>query len=436
METKNRKQKNNKNIYLDSFLKREITLSPKAYNVFLEQQKFPHKFIAIRESFTPTIYQGNIKKTIEKEINQQKNKVKFSKNINNLKDILEEKADLSEDFEDSNKGLEAEDYEDLDFKNNKYSFNKAIPKRPDFDQNLKPRNSKIAIILGSNILWFIITISLVISCILFYFQGLQPLILSKYSQNAQDQTIKLNNRFFEQVEVFYGTQNIILNRFEADSSLLCSKTPLYQEFNTDSDSLSRLQTRLFPDKRLEKLPNYNIFYKKDIQKIYTQNYTNYKDSLESFNLPATDLQNLIKFLNYRNNWITTCSKIETANSTKNFSQTQAACVDLIKIHKNYLDGNSFPILWSSISKEVENGINLCQNLQSKDLNIFFTNWFAVYSKIIITTPNFSEYTKENQEKVENFEAESKSSIKNISKINESKNGFTKIWYLMDLEFKK
>lgn len=444
METKNFKinvKKTDKNIYLDPFLKRKIGLSDSPYKIFLEIQKNPKKFIALRESFIPTLYKKeNSKKkippTAQKPTQNQANE--DNETAENLEDNVSFEEGLSQSLfeEESNEN----EYENLNFAKNKYGFTKNSFKNQnisDSHQFDKSKSSLFKSIFDSNLLWSFISFILLLSCILFYFQGLQPLILTRYSEQTQKQLIRLNSRFFEQIDGFSATQNVILNRFNSDSSLLCSKTPLYQEATSDSDSLSRLQTKIFPDKRLEKLPNYNVFYQKDIKDIYDKNYQNYKDTLGVFNTPIENLENLLKFLSYRNSWITACRKIEVANSSKNLVQTQEACTELTQSHKDYINiqnsDNSLPSFWGEIDQDIERAIGLCKGVLTNNINSFFVGWFSVYSKVIVAKPDLDNSNKEIQEKSQNFDLQVKTSVREILKINNSKNDFSEIWYLLSIQ---
>ncbi|NJK70789.1 MAG: hypothetical protein HC932_00755 [Thermales bacterium] len=101
----------------------------------------------------------------------------------------------------------------------------------------------ISSILGSDIVWFSIAISVLLASVLFYFQVLQPRIINQISLQAQAQSIQISNTFSSQINELAKIQSEILNKNLNSFTEVCNPTQFYNNQDNDQFKIEQLNKK-------------------------------------------------------------------------------------------------------------------------------------------------------------------------------------------------
>jgi hypothetical protein len=297
--------------------------------------------------------------------------------------------------------------------------------------------SIIEIILSvftSDILWFSVAIACLSATILFYFQVLQPLILREYIETAKAQVIESNQKFTNKFNQINATQQNIIAHLGIQATESCSEEARYDQSIKDLKDIEGLKNLLSVDATNKNLNKFYIFSDTEVSQIYNDFGGKYTDSLKQFQPILAQLKIAIDFADYKNIWVDNCINIK--NSNGNTKELQAVCDDISIKSANYFK-NSPTVLTTPLSANVENVKSLCQDvLFSKaqtysGFGLFQLNWLnefdSVYAtKYAIDNTNISNIATD-------FQNSYNQTLLDLDKVYQSRNDFTKIWYLMDLE---
>ncbi len=181
-------------------------------------------------------------------------------------------------------------------------------------------------VIGSDIVWLGIGVGLILGVILFYFQGLQPLILNNYLSANLAQIDKLQNKFVSQTNTFIQTaQDLQKNFINKSSSLDCTTQDIYKD--TEQDKINNLKPQLLPDQTLSKVEPYNNFYSTELTKMYQNLFSNYENSLSMYPPNLDTLQSTPRYYTYFNTWVKACKAFQ--GSQGKLSILQTACQEFI-----------------------------------------------------------------------------------------------------------
>lgn len=427
----------NKKPYQDDFLGKSIQLAPSAFEVFSELKEKKENQIILRPEQTAVLK--------PQETGTKTEKLDIKKT--NMDDVIEslsigmggKKEKIEELFEKIN-----EEKADFDAKikttetifakkdDNSMVFDRIYTK--EFSKSKRPKTflGNIIDVLTSEIVWNSVAIAMILGVVLFYFQGLQPVILQNYVNSSQKQVNKVSDKYSTQISGYFTNQTKVSESYTYSPSQLCSNMKLYETGSQDIDNINRLQISLFTDQKLKKLPNYQSFYDSQIQDEYQRYFLKYQSKIDKYNQPTKDLKDHVRFLTYRNNWIKSCILIEKAQDS--LTTINQACTDLNTFTTQFL-AEGKPTFWSEVEKPVGSILTSCSTVNEGSKKEFTKNFFITFDEFMFYEPDFTvinqELTNANQEFLTTDTQKVRQFMKNLQKDREN---FFNSWYLIGFEF--
>jgi hypothetical protein len=427
----------NKKPYQDDFLGKSIDLAPSAFEVFSELKEKGGNQIILRPEQSAVL---KSKKSLneselidKKETNMEEVIESLSIGMDGKKEkieqlfekINEEKAEFDAKIKTTEKIFTKKD-------NNSMMFDRIYTK--EFSKNTKPKTflGSIIDVLTSEIVWNSIAIAMILGVFLFYFQGLQPVILQNYVTSGQKQVNKVADKYSTQISGYFTDQTKISESYTYTPSQLCSNMKLYETGAKDVDDINRLQVSLFTDQKLKKLPNFQSFYDSQIQDEYQRYFLKYQTKIDKYNQPTKDLKDHVRFLSYRNNWIKSCILVE--KSQDSIAAINQACTDLNTFTIQLL-AEGKPTFWSEVEKPVGSILTSCSTVNEGTKKEFVKNFFITFDEFMFYQPDFTalnqQLTGANQEFLAVDTQRMRQFMKNLQKDRED---FFNSWYLMGFEF--
>jgi hypothetical protein len=241
--------------------------------------------------------------------------------------------------------------------------------------------------INLDLIWQIVALGLLLGVVLFYFDGLQPLILSKYIDNSKSAVNQLETRFNDQTNQFSTVEEAAISQNKVFNPLQsCS---LSQKVDLSVQQFSDLQdfkSNLLPDQTLENLPRYSIFYVLQVESKYDDLYNQYQDALTAYNKAYSSSLSLIDFIKYRNFWIDSCQQIQ--DSKGNYANLQTLCTALINTQKDFAAENIF----TDVNNLSSSSIAKCNEITSytpktsdkglyPDFNKWFLDWYTGFQNL-------------------------------------------------------
>jgi hypothetical protein len=287
--------------------------------------------------------------------------------------------------------------------------------------------------INSDIVWFAIALASILGVLLFYFQGLQPLILGKYVDQTQNRIIELNQSYTEKVTNYLNLRSSLTAQVGYNPAGTCQDEPLYKSLQNDTSQLDLLRVGLLADTSFKELPKYQVFYERQIQNQYDTVYQSYSDTLSQIRNTSGDIYSLPGFLDYRNIWISSCQKI--SNSKGDLTILKNVCAELKTKTQNYQQTN-LPG-YSDFKAKVDAGINKCTDPESAKTSVFsgygqwFLDWLNKYSAIMSFKPAENNQVQPINDLNQKFTSQLKLGQQKINEIYDSRLSFWNIWYLMN-----
>jgi hypothetical protein len=278
----------------------------------------------------------------------------------------------------------------------------------------------------------------ILGVILFYFQGLQPLILRNYSENASKKVVQLKEKYTSQIgPVILAKQNLSV-AFENDADKICSEQNLYEGKLADQEKNDRLKLSLVPDSTLKNIDNSGPFYNSEIQQVYQKFFNQYVEALSTWSKGVSNLNELPNFLEYRNLWIITCQKIESSNA--DLALLKEACTNfnngLVKYES--LKNSQF---WEQIAKGVEESAVKCNEVinSTSRLKTFGNfgkwklDWLNGFDRVLAVRPIWNEVNEDLNKVSEDLLNGASATIVKLNLIAEERQQFINLWYIMEFK---
>jgi hypothetical protein len=412
-----------KKAYKDKFLGKEVELSSSAYDVYTDLKKDPGRMLAIRSeaAVVPAI------KKIDEDIIQQLVNQEISKTEGDdttpeeiIKKIQEEKSEFDQKIAGENKSSETKD------------TNKSSENFSDLKHNIYYQEPKgVMTILSNDLFWYGIALSLVFGVLLFFFQGLQPLILSNYISESKLQTQSLNEDYNASIETYFNAQQDMLTGFQTYSpSLLCTEQETYQNQTQDSTTADQARLSLFSNSDLEVLDTYNNFFLPEADEIYNQYYSSYTSNINTYQQKAEDLLDIPAFLVHRNDWIDTCAKLVEAGN--NLSQSQLVCTEFISKVRAFEETEEV-FFQEDIQVLLDSAIVNCSDLNAENYLTKTQNWFLDFDSLMFYLIDFSEVNEELVNLNEEFAVLYGQTLISFDEIVDQRTTWSGYWYVMKYE---
>ncbi len=274
---------------------------------------------------------------------------------------------------------------------------------------------------------------MIFGVLIFYFQGLQPLILREYANNTHLQIKALTQEFKSQINTLAEMETLIASSFSYDPLVSCLQTETYETAQSDADSLSRSRINLLPKTSLKDLDNIGIFYESGIRSEYQKTYAIYDTGITELQPYIDNIVTAPEYLSYRNKWIKTCQNVQSSTATRSVILT--SCEELKAETEIFKSSNAWQSLDESIKEELNKNTQICQDFENQFLliNTFRDDWLKTYDLIMNYQPNFNQMNILVNGQFSAFQIKAQESTLKINEIYNSKTGFTNIWYLLDWE---
>lgn len=334
---------------------------------------------------------------------------------------LDKNQNLYRFFEEQKKNISI-DQEKLDKIKQKLTANQVFEK--DSGQSFL---KSIFSTFTSDFFWQSIAITMLVAVLIFFFQGLQPNLIRAYSQQARDKTTLLNNSFNRQIATFYEMQILVSQRFNYDPTLLCTETEKYEFLSDDLNQLRSLRNSLSPDLNLQELDKAGPFFDREILAVYQNSFQTYQNKSNQSLEKSQRLDSFLNFLNYRNNWILACQKMQE----NNFNQTsrEASCQDLSTATKVFVE-QGLTDLSTEIQNQLQTSLEVC-NLESISADNFESRWFVGYDLVMGYIPDFNALNQEILELAENLNTQTAQDKARIKELENQKTSFPGILHILD-----
>jgi len=281
-----------------------------------------------------------------------------------------------------------------------------------------------------------IAIGCILGVLLFYFQGLQPLILKNYSDTTSKKVIELKERYTNQVGSVSILQSEMDTYFVDFSDKVCSQQETYKTKSEDLEKIDRLKLSLVPDASYKKLPTAGVFYSIEIQDIYQEFFKSYVNSLQEWSKLTDMVGTVPNFLDYRNLWVETCQKIEASNG--NTTEVKAACENLISLSKNFenIKNTQFGKQISIGTAQSLDSCNEALKIKSRimpNYGKWRLDWLTGYDRIVQARPVWTEMNDSLNKVSENLLSLATNSITKINSVVSERRQFVNLWYILDIK---
>jgi hypothetical protein len=439
-------------VYTDPFLQKNISLSPDPYQLYLEKQKrslVPRSDYWPETNSTTTSNQTSATDSTPSSFNSSKtpnsqNTTQSTTEENLHKQNFNPEQSIFESFAQEKESFLYKDpfmQENIDLRGSGSQANYAdhmssSSTNPHSSNSYSNSHSPKPWWqpFTSGVVWNTIAITMLLAVVLFYFQGFQPFMLSKYVQQSQNQVNKLVNTYSQQVSDFSQTQQEITSNFGTyDPSILCQNEQTYTQAQTHNQQLNTLEVNLFAQSELANLENFYGFYHPQIQTLYNDLYQTYKSNLSAYEKDVSRLQQYVQILVYENQWIDTCGTIQQAD--RDLDTIQNTCTDLQTATQNLQTNewyNELPATWRD---SVTKGVTACQDLNSNTLDQFLTQWFNYYSSVRKYQPDLDTSNTKLEQLNQDLQTQADTTKTQMQKVYQNRNNLTEIWYFLPFDQK-
>ena len=280
-----------------------------------------------------------------------------------------------------------------------------------------------------NLILKIISFGCLLAVLLFYFQGLQPLILWQITAQNQKKIQELSQNYQTKVGSYFElTQNLASN-LKSDSESSCQKNNQYQNLSNDTQKIENLINKdLKPNKTLEKVPKFWFFRNSQIDAEYKKTLEKYQENLAIYNSKSDYLVDYLYFLEQRNFWLSTCQDFKNTSSLVRFEEI---CQEFTVKNQDYKQKRKSKF-WNSLDTLLQSFETLCKDLNTtQSPTKWRSDWLSNYvflTKYVPQNDNDKLYQLNEQTLVE-FQNRSR----NVANIYEQRTNGIGYLYILDLE---
>lgn len=418
----------NNHLYEDPFLGKKVELAQTANSVYNEKkQNVEENKLVVRPQSHPEFYAKPVLPGDDIKTETNIDDVVSSLSLNGKKKVV------TEIFKNINE-------EKTDF-DNKIKQNASEPKpttlfdkiyTKEFVKSKRPGVfGYITDIFTSDIVWTSVAFALILGVILFYFQGLQPVVLSNYASKVNNQGNDLVTKYTAQVETYFTASNNVLQGYTYEQGVLCSTMKTFDNTAESLDQISRLQFSIFADGKLKTVENYSYFYNQEIKDEYAKLYSQYSTNLDRYQQPIKNLRDYARFLQFRNNLLKACGEIEVAD--QNLDKIKASCAGLLVQFTQFKE-DGLPQFWDKIEKSVTDIETSCATLTKANQNNFIKSFFISFDDVIFYRPDSTDINEELTTINQDFVNQQRVNFKNrIDSIVENKSEIVNSFYFLGFE---
>ncbi len=298
--------------------------------------------------------------------------------------------------------------------------------RQSIQENRKKRINSDIIITG-------IAIGLLLGVVLFFFQGVQPMMLDKYTTQVNEQIDNVSKRYSDQVKGLERLQNSLATNAMYDKYLSCVDNNLYNSMESDLRMVEVNNAMISPDLNYKELEKYqNIIHLDEVDQIYNNFYNEYSTNINEIIKMQKDIELLPRYLEYRNSWIETCQNMKGEDG----NEIVEKCTNLVTKTEEYENGETIAEWEEALKPFADNIKRLCTKIPPKDNVVKYAAWELAWIDNFNKIVSYQIDYDSNVEKMNILQEEMKSGSKkvklDINKIYNLKTEFKNIWYILDL----
>lgn len=355
-------------------------------------------------------------------------KDKFPLGIDNSveKDPKKPKAVKIEKEKQENNSLEIPKVEKLDFVSS-FVDKKDEPK-------VRSRNKFFGLgAINADFVYLGVAAACLLGVILFYFQGLQPLVLKNYISTATQNLIAIKNSYSSGVEILNSLQGELFNEFVSTApGQNCADTSKYEKLAEHAEKFDRLDVGLLPKNEYRSVKSNFNFYSPEADQIYVDFWSSYNSKLDEVKNEKEKLSPVSTYLNYMSSITQICTTFET---TATFSPAVTkACDDLIKSFEVYDSTNTKPFFWDQVSALNQNVLDQCEKENRPVNNLTYfgwkIEWFGEYEILKQFTPSFSDISTRLFQLNSEFQDLIINTAKEFDELIIFRSEFVNLWYFL------
>ena len=162
-----------------------------------------------------------------------------------------------------------------------------------------------------------IALGCVLGSVLFYFQGLQPLILDNIITLNNTQADELYDDFINKTTSMSQLSQTLDTAYSRSENEVCTGDISYTNRESDLATLDQLERQLIPNLNVRDPLPFNSFEDQDVFDLYNNVYSEYTTILDTYSEISASFRESVAFLEYRNIWIETCGDL-LSNQTDAF----------------------------------------------------------------------------------------------------------------------
>lgn len=285
----------------------------------------------------------------------------------------------------------------------------------------------VKIAFRQDTVWYGISACFVFGVVMFYIQGLQPLLLTQYHNEVKKSIIELNQRYSDQVQAVVSLQSNYIDSFQFSQIDACKDHKRYSEKLRDTESNERLKTTLI---KAEHMTNSRP-YLEESTKPYSAIYSIYSENLEYLKTKAQGFFGIPAFLSYTSLLSESCEKLELQSD--NATNAKTAC-ELTKKASFELEPATKPFFWDDVKEGYDQLLGICDKILSTSsastLQPLKLEYFSAYYKMRSYYPDFASYLARLQEDYNQFQKVIQNSYNELDSILDSRKSIWGMWYIL------
>lgn len=219
---------------------------------------------------------------------------------------------------------------------------------------------------SSNAPWYIAAFIAGFLVLGVFFGVFQPTALQAYA----NESVVRGNLMLSDIERKYNiyaqeSQGLLPGNVLNGSGLTCGNDQIYRGLAEHSTTLQRIAQDTAPEPQFSQIPYALGFWDSEIATLHARSYRTYEDAFGHLRDHQEALQNILKFLDFRNSWIDACDRIQPALQN---APVISACQEALRVSQAYLDTQN-PIGQS----QVQALIRQCQTTEDNRFN-YSASW--------------------------------------------------------------
>jgi hypothetical protein len=288
----------------------------------------------------------------------------------------------------------------------------------------------------SDYLWVFISFTSLLVSILFYFQFLQPQIISTYIRFEQDLIDRSVLDFQNKAQLVSAKKQEIIGKTQPISNSGCDEKSKYTTEKEDLASLESLNEISSTLGSYTSAPKLYIFTDKDVTAVHEEFFKEYTTELDLLEEEKTTLKQYIDLANYRNSWIDFC--IGTRESQSQTKKLEEFCGSMQRKNSLLAPQLISKTNFANLKPIIDDLNKTCSSIATTTLGTFAGTNKLILDSIswveTISKPNLSglDSIEKKNENMANIASKSKEKLSILQK---RKTDFNGLWYLIGIDLR-